>query len=278
MEVRPARLEDIPLIVPWTRDTFEWGDYVPDRLPSWLDDPESHTVVCVEGEEIVGVSNTVMLSPTEAWLEGARVHPGHRRRGIGSLMNRAGLHWARQRGARVARLAAEEENAAARKQVEAMGYRQTSKWAHASLSPLQRPPTSLASGLQPAPSADIDAAWLSWVSGDLSRPGREMLAVGWRWKTATPDDLVSAVKRGAFFQSPAGWVIADQPEPDWLNCGWLATTPDSAPELIDDLLKTAREWGIDEVTVKVPWTPWMVEALVRAGDEPGSVVVYAISP
>lgn len=278
MELRQARLDDIPRIIRWTQDTFAWGDYVPERLPTWLEDPDSHTIVCVDGEEVVGVSNTVMLSPTEAWLEGARVHPEHRRSGIGSLMNRAGLDWARERGARVARLGVEEDNTAARGQVEAMGYRQTSKWAHASLKPLERPPTSLATGLQPAPSADVDSAWLSWVSGELSRPGREMLAMGWRWRTATPADLVSAVRSGTFFQSPAGWLIADQPEPDWMVCGWMATTPDAAPELIDDLLKTAREWGVGEVSVKVPWTPWLVEALVRAGDEPGTVAIYAIAP
>lgn len=278
MEVRTARVEDIPEVAGWTRDTFDWGDYVPERLSKWLADPDSHTVVCIEGGTVVGVSNTVMLSDTEAWLEGARVHPDHRRRGVASLMNRAGLDWARDRGARVARLAAEDSNTAARRQVEAMGYRQTSKWAHANLNPLQNPPTDFATGLQPAPSADIDAAWLSWISGELSRPGREMLAVGWRWRTATPADLAAAVRDGALFQSPAGWLIADQPKRDWMRCGWLATTPDAAPQLIDDLLKTAREWGVDEVTIKVPWTPWMVEALLRAGDEPGALIIYAVAP
>ncbi len=278
MEVRPARVEDIPKVAHWTQDTFDWGDYVPERLPKWLADQDSHTVVCLDGDAIVGVSNTVMLSDTEAWLEGARVHPDHRRRGVASLMNRTGLDWARDRGARVARLAVEDTNTAAREQVEVMGYRQTSKWAHANLNPLRNPPTDLAKGLQPAPSADVDAAWLSWISGELSRPGREMLALSWRWRTATPADLVDAVRNGAFFQSPAGWLIADQPERDWMRCGWLATTPDAAPQLIDDLLKTAREWGVDEVTIKVPWTPWMVEALVRAGDEPGALIVYAVAP
>lgn len=278
MKVRPARSEDIDDISAWTRDTFDWGDYVPERLPEWLADPDSYTVVCLDGQAAVGVSNTVMLSDTEAWLEGARVHPDHRRRGIGSLMNRAGLEWAFDRGARVARLGAEEDNAAARGQVEAMGYRQTSKWAHARLNPMRNPPTDYAVGLQPAPSADIDAAWLSWISGELSRPGREMLALNWRWRTATPADLGAAVREGAFFQSPAGWLIADQPERGWLRCGWMATTPDAAPQLIDDLLRTAREWGVEEVTVKVPWTPWMVEALVRAGDEPGALIVYAVTP
>lgn len=277
MEVREARAEDIPQVAAWTKDTFDWGDYVADRIPVWLDEPESHTLVCVEGGEVIGIANTVMLSPGEAWLEGARVHPDHRRRGIGSLMNRAGLDWAASQGARVARLATEEENTGARRQVESMGYRHTSTWAYAELAPMQRSPLA-ATGLQPAPSADIDAAWMSWISGDLSRTGREMIALGWRWRTATPDDLRTAVSEQRFWQSPSGWVILAQTERTVATSGWLATTPDAAPDLLEDIITTARETGLEEVSLRVPWTPWMVEALARVGADSEPIRVYSIRP
>ena len=178
----------------------------------------------------------------------------------------------------MARLAIVDSNAAARRQVEAMGYRLTSTWADTDLTPLQTPPTSLARGLQPAPSADVDAAWMSWVSGDLSRVGREMLAFGWRWRTATPPDLREAVRNQAFFQSPAGWAIVEYRQPTEWGIGWLSTTPDSAPELFDDILKTAREAGIERVRIKVPWIPWAVEALQRAGADPDPISVFSIRP
>lgn len=278
MEVRPARAEDVPLVTAWTRETFDWGDYVPDRLPGWLDDPASHTLVCVDEGLVVGVVNTVMLSETEAWLEGARVHPVHRRRGIGSTMNRAGLDWARDRGARVVRLATEENNTAARRQVEDMGYRRTSSWVFAWLTPLQNPPTSLATKMRPAPSADVDAAWMSWISGDVSRAGRELLSIGWRWRTATPDDLRTAVRNQNFLESPAGWVIVEPVSEGRWSCGWLATTPDAAPDLFDDLTRSAREEAVEEVGLRVPATPWLVEALVRSGAEPEPVSIYSITP
>ncbi|MFO7298964.1 MAG: GNAT family N-acetyltransferase [Actinomycetes bacterium] len=276
MEVRPATIEDVPRIAPWTRDTFDWGDYVADRIPVWLEEPESHTLVCAEGDEVIGLVNVVMLSPTEAWLEGARVHPEHRRRGIGSLMNQTGLDWAKEQGARVARLATEEGNAPARRQVESMGYRMVSTWAYAELNPLQRKPIAGASRLQPAPSADIDAAWMSWLSGDLSRAGREMTAIGWRWRTATPDDLREAVREQRFWQSPAGWVILGHTERTVAASGWLATTPYAAPDLLEDMAATGRETGLETIALRVPWTPWMVEALTRAGAEPEPVCIYAI--
>jgi GNAT superfamily N-acetyltransferase len=276
MEVRPARHEDVPEIVEWTRNTFDWGDYVPGRLPEWIDDPSAYPAICVDSGRIIGVGNTAMLSDTEAWLEGARVHPDHQRRGVGSLLNRSGLDWARSRGARVARLATEAANLAAKRQVESIGYRHTSTWAFADLKPLERAPVAGATGLKPAPRADVDAAWLSWVSSELAHGGREMLAVGWRWRRATPDDLPAAVKAGALFQSPAGWLIADQPEPDWMRCGWMSTSREDAPALLEDLLMTAREMGVDEVSLKAPWLPWVVEALTRAGYEPGEIAIYSI--
>ena len=130
-ELRPARLEDVPGIVEWTTDTFDWGDYVPERISTWISDPNSQVLVAVgEADTPLAVAHVVMLSPTEGWLEAARVHPDHRRSGLGSALNHAGVDWARSLGARVVRLATEADNAAARSQVEALGYRQTSSWVY----------------------------------------------------------------------------------------------------------------------------------------------------
>ncbi len=277
LEVRPARHPDVPSIVAWTTNTFEWGDYVPVRLPQWIDDPDSMPLVCVdESGEVIGVLNTSMLSSHEAWLEGARVRPDRKRAGAGSAMNAAGLDWARSSGGRVARLATEAGNVAARTQVESMGYRHTSSWAHVSLDPSVRLPVTSDSAMKTAPAADIDAAWLSWVSGDLARAGRELLAEGWRWRQAHPDDLVSAARRGELLQSPGGWAIVQHLEEDWMRTGWVSTTPEEALEFFNSLLELAASRNVDQVDVKMAWLPWASEALTRAGGEPHEIMVYTI--
>jgi GNAT superfamily N-acetyltransferase len=277
LEVRAARHEDIPLIAPWTTHTFDWGDYVPQRLPGWIDDPDSLALVCVdETGEVIGVSNTRMLSPGEAWLEGARVHPDHKREGVGSAMNTTGLAWAADRGARVARLATESDNLAARSQVESLGYRHTSSWAHATLTPSAGSPVAPESEMRTAPTADVDSAWLSWVPGDLARSGRELLAEGWRWRRARPEDLALAANRGELVQSPSGWAIVEQPEDDWMRTGWVSTTPEEGPALLDGLLGLARSRQVNEVDVKIPWLPWVTETLTRAGGQPRQVLIYSM--
>lgn len=63
--IRKARHTDVESIVPWTSNTFSWGDYIPDRLPIWLDDPDSVVLVSVDGADTpVALCHVAMLSST----------------------------------------------------------------------------------------------------------------------------------------------------------------------------------------------------------------------
>ena len=99
------------MIRSFTEDTFVWGDYVGREFPTWLDRPDELAIVAADDNDSpVAVARVGLLSEAEAWLSGARVHPDHRRQGIGSVMNDFGVEWARERGAKVIRLATEEDN------------------------------------------------------------------------------------------------------------------------------------------------------------------------
>jgi ribosomal protein S18 acetylase RimI-like enzyme len=276
--VRIARAEDVEQIIPWTTDTFDWGDYVPDRLPGWIEDPNSAVVVCVDGSERpLAMTHVLLLSKTEGWLEAARVHPDHKRSGMGLAMNHAGVEWARERDARVVRLATEAENKAARRQVEALGYRQTSTWVHARYEIGEGSTKPAEPGLRPAPRSDVDAAWMFWSTSNLAHHSRGLIAHGWRWRKATPRDLASAAREGNFYQSPAGWVVADLLENDRMRMLWLATTPEEAPRLLADLIDLASQRGAAELTIKMPNVPWVAEALSRSGADPKEVLVYSLA-
>lgn len=276
-KVRPATPEDVAHIASWTIDTFEWGDYIAERLPEWLNDSTAHVVVSVNRDDRpIGVANTRMISPGEAWLEGARVHPDHRRSGIGSAMNRAGTDWARSQGARVARLATEGTNEAPQHQALAIGYRLASTWSVARLES-RRPRLDDDRRLRPSPSADIDPAWMLWSVGDLAAAGKELISHGWRWRTARRGDLEAANLAGTLFQCPSGWAIVEQPAPDTLRTGWLTTTMEDAPHLLDALVDLGGSFGVETVRVFVPAVPWMVETLLRAGAEPREATIYSLT-
>jgi ribosomal protein S18 acetylase RimI-like enzyme len=276
IRIRSARLDDVAPISMWTSDTFSWGDYVPERLPQWLDSPDSRVLVCIDSSDTpIALAHVALLSPTEAWIEAARVRPDHRRKRLGSALNDAGAEWAARRGARVIRLATEADNLAARSQVEGLGYRLVSSWVYAGLRIDSNHRAADHLRLRPAPGSDAEAAWLFWVASDLAREARELIAIGWRWRTARPEDVTKAVVAGEFLQSPAGWVSVDQPEEDWMRTRWIATTPDDLLGLVDGLRHLAAERGVVELDIKLPNLGWTAEALIRAGGDPSEVLVYA---
>lgn len=271
--IRPARLQDVDSVTPWTRNTFTWGDYIPDRMPIWIDEDDSEVLVCVdERDEPIALVHVALLSPTEAWIEGARVHPDRRRSGLGTALNHAGVEWAAARGARVMRLATEADNAAARTQVEGLGYRETSSWVFAALEvdPMHRAADEYR--LRPAPGSDAEAAWLFWAASDLAREGRELIAIGWQWRTARPRDVTGL---GEMVQSPAGWVSLQQSEENRIRTLWFATTPEGLLSLLDGILDLAASRSVTEIDVKLPHLGWTAEALTRFGGDPAEVLVYA---
>lgn len=271
--IRPARPDDVDSVSPWTQDTFSWGDYIPDRLPIWLEDDDSEVLVCVDEDDApIALAHVTLLSPTEAWIEGARVHPDYRRTGLGTALNHAGVEWAARHGARVMRLTTEADNTAARTQVEGLGYRKVSSWVYAEFAVDPRHRARDHYRLRPAPGSDAEAAWLFWAASDLAREGRELFAIGWQWRTARPDDVVSL---GELHQSPAGWVSLQQPEDDWMRTLWFATTPEGLLPLLDGLLDLAAARAVTEVDVKLPNLGWTAEALTRMGGDPTEVLVYA---
>ena len=273
--VRPARRDDIDSIVPWTTSTFTWGDYVPDRLPTWLDVPDSEVFVGVdESDAPIALCHVTMLSPTEGWLEGARVHPERRRSGVGSSLNDAGVEWAKERGARVIRLATEASNLPARNQVRALGYREVSRWLFSEfdINPAHR--TAERYRMRPAPGSDAEAAWLFWAASDLARDSRELLAIGWQWRTARPPDVTEGMA-GELIQSSAGWISVEQPAEDWMRTSWIATTPEDILGLLDGLLDFAAERKVAELDIKLPDLPWTAEAIRRTGGDPEQLIVHA---
>lgn len=273
--IRRARRDDIESIGPWTRDTFSWGDYIEDRLPLWLEAPESEVLVAADGSDTpIALCHVTMLSPKEGWLEGARVHPEHRRTGLGTALNNAGVQWAREHGARVVRLSTEASNMAARNQVRSLGYREVSRWLYAEfeVSPTHR--VAERYRMRAAPGSDADAAWLFWAASDLARASRELVAIGWQWRTARPADIAQSVV-GELIQSSAGWLCVEQPASDRIRTNWIATTAEDALGLLDGLLDLVAERGVSTLDIKLPDLPWTAEAIRRSGSEPQPLIVHS---
>jgi ribosomal protein S18 acetylase RimI-like enzyme len=274
--IRPGRIEDVDVVRSFTEDTFSWGDYVGREFPAWLQESDQLAIVAVDNRDSpVAVARVGLLSVAEAWLSGARVHPDHRRQGIGSIMNDFGVEWARERGARVIRLATEEENAPARNQVEKLGYRSVARFVLATRAVEARAAAGIGTDsnggrrltgterLDLAPSAEADPAYLVWSTGDLARVGHQMFAAdGWAFRRLGPADLVAAAKARRLWTSPSAWVITEEEEGEmWVPL--LVTTLEDADRAAIALLDLAQEREATLLQVMIPRVDWLEEALQR---------------
>lgn len=274
MRVRPARASDLEVVRAFTTETFEWGDYVPHRFLDWLEQDDSVVMVAVDdADRAIGLARVAMMSDREAWVHGARVHPDHRRKGVGSAVNDALCAWAAERGAIVARLLTEDWNVVAQGQVAASGYRRVGTWSWPSrdlgsgtIDPVtnggRRVPgeEQLASGSR----AEIDPAWIAWSSSEMATVGRTMYPIGWTFRRMTIEDVHRASRARELLQCASGWVIAST-EGDAMTVSWVVTTEMDAAKLARAVVDLAARRKLASVMVMIPAVDWLEEAFEHAG-------------
>ena len=282
-DIRRARAEDHAAISAFTASTFEWGDYVADVLPDWLDDPNGLVLVAVDDSDTpVAVGRGVLLSDRELWLQGARVSEAWRRKGIGSSVTEDLIGWARKKGARVARLGTEEWNEPAQGQVEAAAFRKVGRWIVARRTGTRTKPITATNGgrraqarrkLEQAPSSEAVPAWLSWRSGPLVQPARGLHVERWRWSQLELTHLEQAGKRGELWSSQAGWAWIRQYD-ERVEVGWLDCGPDDAADMVKSLIDLAAEHKAERLQITFPAVDWLEEPARARGVDPMAMLIY----
>ncbi|MFC6729673.1 GNAT family N-acetyltransferase, partial [Natronoarchaeum mannanilyticum] len=203
LTVREARADDYDDVVAFTSDTWadrKTGDYLPDVFHDWLAKEDARTAIAVDGDTAVGILQCALLSDREAWLQGMRVDPEYRGRGVGGLLVEHLFDWARSEGATVARNMVFSWNQAGLGQSRATGFE----------------PTTEFRWLQPDPTADADhdahdrlgvttdpdVAWRYWQES-AARDHLRGLALSpeesWAVRELTREDLREADDETAVF-------------------------------------------------------------------------------
>lgn len=287
IKIRPAVASDKEAIAAFTQDTFTWGDYVVEAFDRWLEDPNGETAVAVDQDDVpIGLARWTLLSPTEAWGQGARVHPDHRRKGISSRLTEAGARWARAHDVQVLRLVTEDWNAAAQAQVSRSGFRLVSRWTMWERPVGSAAPKVAGNGGSRVPSeerltlageSECAPAYLAWSAGPMAKASHGFITKHWTWRRMRADDLVAAATRRALWVCPAGWLIGDVNDDDsdtfWVS--WVTTAPDDAYRLLRAAIDRASLEAAERIVFLLPDTEWTNQAARRVGLEPGHrLLVY----
>src|SRR5437588_11406625 len=99
--IRRARPSDKRDVLAAVRTIWGGHDRVPDVFDRWVTHRTGPFFVAESAGRVVAMGKLTVVSPTEAWLEGGRVAPRWRRKGIATALIAHRIAYARERGFRV---------------------------------------------------------------------------------------------------------------------------------------------------------------------------------
>ena len=254
--IRPAQPEDKAAVLAFCEQTWEWGDYIADVWDQWLADPSGRLMVAMLVGRPVAVVHMQMVAPYECWLEGMRVDPAARRRGISRRLNTEAMNEARTLGATVARLAIRFDNVRSQQAAAQGGFEQIGTFLHYEapaevLAGEEQPRLALAEDL-PALMALLDRSTIYPAMGGL-------LYSGWSGRALTEEvmqehltaDTVLALQQWDDFQAIAicGFQDADDTV---LMVEYLDGTSEGIGRLAYGLRALAARNGLERVLVTIP--------------------------
>ncbi len=248
-------------------NTFSWGDYVGEVWDQWLADPNGHLLVAELEGLPVAIQYVYFPGEGEAYLQGMRVDPAVRGRGIATAMLEAGLALARQRGARVVRLLTKPDNEATHRMMEAASFRHAIAF----------------TDLRAAPDAEVAPSPEAGVPGDLLDlwqliEGSEHFhrsdctyVVDWHVRELTKARLAQHLAAGEVYVlrrsgRPAAMAhVRWTPDNESLWIGGLFGEPEALRELALQLRVLAARVAAPEVVAFVPKVEPIVSSLAGAG-------------
>lgn len=178
IDVRPARAEDKANILAFCRNTFSWGDYIPDVWDDWLMFAGGQLLIATVNEQPAGVVHVALLENNVAWMEGMRVNPDYRRQGVARVLNARAVEFARERSCVAAQLVTSTKNVAAQAMLEASNYRRAVRFNEWQTEP-QAGDLSI---WRVATANDIENILTIWNASDIRAASRQVIPTRhWHW-------------------------------------------------------------------------------------------------
>ena len=275
IHIRPARAEDRPAVEELCAQIDE-DDYIPLVWESWLHDPEGLFVVAELKEappagaaRIVGIAKLSRLSQNEWWLQGLRVAPSSRRRGIARQLQEHLIAQARRmRQDNILRLATHSLNEPVHRLAARHGFRRVAVYRRYRADPA---PIADVPALRQLTGADVPIAWKLISSSPRFRASGGLYEDFWTWKNLTPEQLTRHVEEGRVWGLEADGELAalaiihtpEQGEPLHVSLG--DGRDEALSHLFAGLRGLAASTGCPEVKFKPPNEPALIAAIEAAG-------------
>ena len=185
LEIRSAVLGDEESVLRFCQQTWEWGDYIPHVWDAWFNDPSGRLIVGIVENSPVAIAHLKMLAPGEFWLEGLRVAPEWRRRGIAEAIARRCIGTALEIGAFVVRFMTLASNTSACQMGTKLHFRQVARF----LSYWASSEENLFPRLIVLKPKHVEALWVAIERSSLYRIGSGLYSTDWTYHKLTKDKL-----------------------------------------------------------------------------------------
>lgn len=187
---------------------WEGEDYIPHVLEGWL--TEGGLVVAEVDGQVVGCAKMTLLSPGEVWLEGLRVDPAHRGKGVAKALARYQLQAALAQRPRSIRFATTEVNVESLHIADRLGFREVVRFTYVEGAVRAEPAPP-----EVGPVRDLPSAWEFIRSAAAYRTGRGFLGLGWRFPELTSERLARLIAQGTVFAwgAPLKGILIQAPDP-----------------------------------------------------------------
>ena len=113
LRFRRGQAEDWPAVAPIVAQTWDGDDYIDEWLwQFWVNDRAGALIVATLDEKVAAFGKLSWLGPAEWWMEGLRVDPAHRQRGIARALHQHMIQVFRESGDGMLRFATGSNNEA----------------------------------------------------------------------------------------------------------------------------------------------------------------------
>ncbi len=257
VKVRGARASDKQPLMKFVSKTWGGHDYVPDIWDDWMRDKKGKIFVAVAGGKQVGMNRIRFLPERIGWLEGARIHPRFRRKGLASLLGKNSMEFGGARGMHTFRLTSSTKNKSARKQVAKMGFREKVRF------DVYEVKRAAFRGKTPARRvrlSNLDATWKFFRSAPEFRSGGGLCWDAFVARTLNKENLATLIGNGRVFVSrndrgsQAAAILGEVAEGSeaWTQLGFLCGETKQCTKLIRYIFRTGAIKQVGENLVFIP--------------------------
>ncbi len=270
IRVRHAKASDKQPLMEFVSKTWGGHDYLPGIWDEWIRDKSGKMFVVLADGRQVGMNRMRFLPEGVGWLEGARIHPKFRGKGLASLLGKSSMNFGAARGTHIFRLTSGTRNAAAQKQIARMGFGEISRF---NIYNLKKTAFRQDSSVRRTGIRRLNAIWRFIKSTPEYELGARLYWESFVARNLNKENLARLIEDGRLFEtrdkSGLGAVAifgrVDEGSEVWNQMGFLCGDYELCGRMVRHLFRSAAAKLVDENYLFLPKGSALATVMKRMG-------------